>query len=347
MQYNNLGNSGLYVSRFSLGVMTFGSDIATEADAQKMLNMAIDAGVNFFDTANIYNNGASEEMLGKALKGKRDQQIVATKVYFSNDVQPHEAFGASRKGIMLEVEKSLKRLDTDYIDLYQLHGFDTYAPIEETLSAMNDLVHSGKVRYLGLSNFAAWQIAKAQGVTERLGFEKFISSQNYYSLVGRDLEYEILPACKDLGLGIVVWSPLAGGFLAGIEEDNRRTAFPMPPVDSRYGPETLDKIKEIAEKYDATAAQISTAWLLHQDGVSAVLTGASTVEQLSDNLKSVNITLSDDDLTALNEVSQPAYIYPQWSSMVNSERGVFDQEATAKGVQAVIDNKRNNVLTGE
>ena len=344
MQYTNLGNSGLYISRLCFGVMTFGGDVTTDADAQKMVDKAIDAGVNFFDTANIYTNGSSEKMLGKALQGKRDKHVIATKVYFTNDVKPHEALGSSRKGIILEVEKSLKRLNTDYIDLYQLHAFDGYTPIEETLSTLNDLVHSGKVRYIGLSNFAAWQIAKAQGVAERLGFEKFISSQNYYSLVGRDLEYEILPACKDLGLGILVWSPLAGGFLAGTAAENRRASFPMPPVDSRYGFEILDTVKEIAKKRDATPAQISTAWLLHQNGISSVLTGASNIEQLKDNLKSVNIKLNDDDLDILNKVSQPAYVYPQWSRMVNSERGVFDQDVIEKGTQAVIDNKRNNVL---
>lgn len=344
MQYTNLGNSGLYVSRLCFGVMTFGGKVTTDVDAQKMVDNAIDTGVNFFDTANIYTNGSSEEMLGKALKGKRDKNVIATKVFFTNNVKSHEALGASRKGILLEVEKSLKRLNTDYIDLYQLHGFDGYTPIEEILSTLNDLVRSGKVCYIGLSNFAAWQVAKAQGIAERLGFEKFISSQNYYSLVGRDLEYEILPACKDLGLGIMVWSPLAGGFLAGSAEENRRAAFPMPPVDSRYGFEILDKIKEIAKKHDATPAQISIAWLLHQSGISSVLTGASNIEQLTDNLRSVSIELNDDDLDVLNKVSQPAYIYPQWSRMVNSDRGVFDQEVIERGTQTVIDNKRNSVL---
>ncbi|WP_086932704.1 aldo/keto reductase [Agarilytica rhodophyticola] len=344
MHYTNLGNSGLYVSRLCFGVMTFGGDVKSEMDAKNMVDMAIDAGINFFDTANIYTDGVSEEMLGKALKGKRDTNIIATKVYFTNNVQPHEAFGASRKGIMLEVEKSLKRLDTDYIDLYQLHAFDRFTPIDETLSTMHDLVHSGKVRYIGLSNYAGWQIARAHGICECFRFEKFISSQNYYSLVGRDLEYEILPACKDLGLGILVWSPLAGGFLAASEKANRRKAFPMPPVDSRYAYDILDVVKVIAKKYDATAAQISTAWLLHQSGISAVLTGASDIPQLSENLESVDIQLDATDLEALDKVSQPAYIYPQWSKMVNTERGVFDADVTARGTQAVIDNKRNSVL---
>lgn len=349
MEYINLGNSGLYVSRLCFGAMTFGGQITSVSEAQKMVDMAIDKGVNFFDTANIYLDGASEEILGKTLKGKRDNQIVATKVYFTNNVEPHYAFGGSRKGIMLEVEKSLKRLSTDYIDLYQLQGFDSFTPIEETLKTLDDLVRSGKVRYIGLSNFAGWQLAKAQGIAKQLGLEEFISSQNYYSLTGRDIEYEILPAAKDLGIGIMVWSPLAGGFLTGKynkqgKGEGRRAAFVFPPLDSRYCFEIMEAVKKVAEKNNCSASNVALSWLLNQDGVSSVISGFSKISQLEDNLKAIELKLSIDDINELNDISQPAYLYPEWSRIVNTDRGVFDDNQMKIGAEKIKANKRNSIL---
>lgn len=351
MDYINLGKSGLNVSRLSFGSATFDGKTINQATAQKMVDMAIDAGVNFFDTANVYQGGVSEEMLGKALKNKRDKYIIASKVYHSvNNTKPHEALGYSRRGIIQEVEKSLKRLDTDYIDLYQLHGFDNNTPIEEVLSTLNDLVRSGKIRYIGLSNFTGWQLAKAQMIADKHGFEKFISSQNQYSLVTRDLEYEILPACRDLDIGVTVWSPLAGGFLTGKytkdgDLNGRRAYFPMPPVDSRYGYDVVDKVKEIAKKHNATAAQISNAWLLHQEGISSVIMGVSKLDQLEENLKSIDIKLTKEDLEELHKVSQPAYIYPHWTKLTYTDRGILDPKASQSGIEALQANKRNSMIT--
>ncbi|KZZ62787.1 aldo/keto reductase, partial [Sulfitobacter sp. HI0129] len=280
----------------------------------RMVDLSIEAGINIFDTANVYSSGVSEEMLGKALGSRRQDVLIATKVYNTTTTGPND-LGTSRNAIMREVEGSLKRLGTDYIDLYQVHNFDVTTPLEETLRALDDLVRQGKVRYIGLSNFAGWEIAKADGVAKVMGAERFISSQSYYSLVGRELEREIIPAAMDLGLGTFIWSPLAGGFLSGKythdgEAEGRRTKFDYPQLDRNQGFEVIDVLRQIAEEKDASVAQIALAWLLHKPGVTSAIVGARKEEQLIDNLGAVDIALSDEEMAQLDEVSALRPEYP-------------------------------------
>ena len=328
MKYKNLGNTGLYVSELTLGTMTFDEKGGSFADrigatgqalATRMVDLSIEAGINIFDTANVYSSGVSEEMLGKALGARRQDVLIATKVYNTMTTGPND-LGTSRLAIMREVEGSLKRLGTDYIDLYQVHNFDPSTPLEETLRALDDLVRQGKVRYIGLSNFAAWQIAKADGLAKLMGTERFCSVQSYYSLVGRELEREIIPAAVDLGLGTLIWSPLAGGFLSGKytrqgEGSGRRANFEFPPVDKEQGFDIVDLLAQIAEEKNASVAQIALAWLLHKPGVTSVIVGARKEEHLIDNLGAANIVLSDEEMAQLDDVSAlkpeyPGYIPP-------------------------------------
>ena len=332
MKYSPLGNTGLYVSQLTLGAMTFdqkegpfgqvigatGQELAT-----RMVDLSIEAGVNLFDTANIYALGQSEVMLGKALGSRRKDVLIATKVYNPFGTLPN-AMGTSRLAIMREVEGSLTRLGTDWIDLYQVHSFDNTTPLEETMRALEALVQQGKVRYIGLSNFAAWQIAKADGLARQLGTERFCSVQAYYSLVGRELEREIVPAAIDLGLGILVWSPLAGGFLTGkytreSSGDGRRKNFDFPPVNKERGFNIVDTLQDIAHSHNTSIPQIALAWLLHKEGVTSVIIGARKEEQLVDNLQSVNIVLSTEEMARLDEVSQLIPEYPHW--LPPSQRG--------------------------
>lgn len=317
MEYLPLGNTGLYVSRLCLGTMNFGQGPMSASigelkgkEVQELVDRAFEVGINFFDTANLYTMGESEILLGKAIGKRREDSVIATKVYnpFSGDMN---ALGTSRKAIMREVEASLKRLGTDYIDLYQVHSWDPTTPLEETLSALDSLVRSGKVRYIGLSNFTGWQIARAHGISEARGFQKFISAQSYYSLVGRELEYEVLPAVRHLRMGAIAWSPLASGFLSGkyTGKDGglgRRATASFPPVDQQQGDAVVEVLREIASTHGATPAQIALAWLLHQPGVTSVIVGARRIEQFEDNIQSVKISLSDDEIATLNKVSQPA-----------------------------------------
>lgn len=338
MKYKSLGNTGLYVSELTLGTMTFDNEGGSSAGiigatgqalATRMVNLALEAGINHFDTANVYSSGESEIMLGKALGNKRKDVLIATKVYNTTTTGPND-LGTSRLAIMREVEGSLKRLGTDYIDLYQVHGFDATTPLEETLKALDDLVRQGKVRYIGLSNFSAWQIAKADGLAQLLGTEKFCSVQAYYSLVGRELEREIIPAAMDLGLGTLIWSPLAGGFLSGKytrenEASGRRANFDFPPVEKEQGYNVVDTLKEIAASKEASVAQIALAWLLHQQGVTSVIVGARKEEQLIDNLKAADIVLSDEELKQLDEVSALKPEYPQYVSSLNRGESLFSR----------------------
>ncbi len=338
MKYKNLGNTGLYVSELTLGTMTFDKEGGSYSGvigatgqelATKMVNLAIDAGINIFDTANVYSSGESEIMLGKALGNKRKDVIIASKVYSSLTTGPNE-LGTSRQAIMREVEGSLKRLGTDYIDLYQVHMFDITTPLEETLKALDDLVRHGKVRYIGLSNFSAWQIAKADGLAKLLGTEKFCSAQVYYSLVGRELEKEIIPATMDLGLGTLIYSPLSAGFLSGKytregEASGRRANFDFPPVEKEQGFNILDKLMEIADSKNASVAQISLAWLLHKQGVTSVIIGARKEEQLIDNLGAADIILSDEEIKQLNAVSALKPEYPQYVSPMNRGESLFSR----------------------
>lgn len=325
MQYKPFGNTGLFVSRLCLGTMTFGGKGFWEVIGQqgqdtatRLVDRCLEAGINFIDTANIYSFGESERLLGEALKGKRDRVILATKVRGRMSEAPNEV-GLSRKHVTDQVHASLKRLQTDYIDLYQIHGYDHLTPFEETLRALDDLVHQGKIRYIGASNLAAWQLMKALGISDRLGLNRFVSLQAYYSIAGRDLERELVPLIQDQGLGLMVWSPLAGGLLSGKfnrqgegPQGSRRASFDFPPVDKERAFNVIDVMRPMAAERGVSVANIALAWLLHQGGVSSVIIGAKSMDQLEDNLNAVEIELSPDELQQLDRVSMLPPEYPQW-----------------------------------
>jgi aryl-alcohol dehydrogenase-like predicted oxidoreductase len=329
MRNRKFGNTGLFVSELCLGTMTFGeggmwTNIGglKQADADKLVGRALDAGINFIDTADVYADGTSEIMTGQALKNlkvPRENVVVASKIHGETGTKGINSRGASRYHIIDGVKASLKRLQLDHIDLYQLHGFDTATPIEEALRALDNLVQHGHVRYIGVSNWAAWQIAKALGISERLGLARFESLQAYYTIAGRDLEREIVPMLKSENLGLMVWSPLAGGLLSGkykrdgsSTEPGRRTNFSFPPVDMDRAFNCIDAMTQMAEAKGVTVAQIALAWLLHQKVVTSVIIGAKRVEQLDDNIAATQVKLNDDELAALDEVSQLAQEYPGW-----------------------------------
>lgn len=287
-------------------------------DVDTIVGNSLDAGVNFIDTANIYSYGESETMVGKALGSKRKDIVVATKVFGRMGPGANQV-GLSRLHIMHSVEASLERLNTDYIDLYQIHGFDSVTPLEETLSALSDLVRQGKVRYIGCSNLAAWQIMKAQGISALRHLENFITLQAYYSLVGRELEREIIPMLLDQKIGLLVWSPLAGGFLSGKftragASDNaaRRSKFTFPPVNLEKGYNIIDTLMAVGARRNATVAQVALAWLLNQSSVSSVIIGARNAAQLKDNLGSVDVKLEAEDLKQIEEASKLTPEYPNW-----------------------------------
>jgi aryl-alcohol dehydrogenase-like predicted oxidoreductase len=293
-----------------------------QADADKLIGRALDAGINFLDTADIYADGTSEIMTGQALKNlkvPRENVVVATKIHGETGTKGVNSRGASRFHIIDGVKASLKRLQLDHIDLYQLHGFDPATPMEEALRALDTLVQHGHVRYIGVSNWAAWQIAKALGISERLGLARFESLQAYYTIAGRDLEREIVPMLKSENVGLMVWSPLAGGLLSGkykrdgsSSEQGRRTNFQFPPVNMDRAHDCIDAMAKMAEAKGVTIAQIALAWLLHQKVVTSVIVGAKRIEQLDDNIAATNVKLNDDELAALDEVSQLESEYPGW-----------------------------------
>src|SRR4051812_13692972 len=327
MDYRQLGHSGLRVSALTLGTMTFGGRGhwtrvgATEADtATRQVDMCLDAGVNLIDTADVYSDGLSEEVVGKTLKGRRDRVLIATKARFAMGDGPNDA-GLSRHHLIRACEASLRRLGTDYIDLLQVHEWDGHTPLEETLGALDHLVNSGKVRYIGCSNYSAWHIMKALGISERKNLQRFISQQIHYSLQARDAEYELVPVALDQGVGILVWSPLAGGLLSGkyrrgqdMPEGARHlTDWNEPPVhdeDQLY--DIVDVLVEIGEAHGVSAAQVALAWLLGRPGVDSLVIGARTDEQLADNLAAAELTLSADERTRLDALSAPPLIYPYW-----------------------------------
>ncbi len=327
MKYNRLGKTGLFVSELSLGAMTFGETkgFATlggvgQDDASAMVARAFEAGVNLFDTADRYALGDSERLLGVALRNlraPRESYLIATKAFGAIGPGPNDA-GASRGHIMDAAKNSLKRLGVDHIDLYQIHGFDPATPIEETLRALDDLVRQGHVRYIGVSNWAAWQIAKALGVSERLGLAPFATLQAYYSLAGRDLERELAPLLASEGVGLLVWSPLAGGFLSGKQArgergpEGSRDVAARPYIDYDRGFNTLDVLRPIAKDHGVSVAQTALAWLLHQKVVTTVLVGAKRMDQLEDNLKATEIAFSEAELAAIGEVSKLPPEYPAW-----------------------------------
>ncbi len=327
MRQKLLGNTGLKVSELCLGTMTFGgrgmwTAIGTlpQEQVNELVKQSIDGGINFIDTANIYSEGLSEEMTGKAIRDlglKRDDLVIATKVRGKMGEGPNES-GLSRKHILQQANESLQRLQMDYIDLYQIHGFDPLTPIEETLEALDSLVKSGKVCYIGCSNLAAWQIMKALGISAQQHLSKFVSLQAYYTIAGRDLEREIVPMLLDQKVGLMVWSPLAGGLLSGKytrqgeTDEGRRVNFDFPPVNKEKAFDIIDVMQSIANDKGVTVAQISLAWLLHQPVVTSVIIGANKPHQLADNLNSVDVQLTEDELNRLNEVSELTPEYPGW-----------------------------------
>jgi aryl-alcohol dehydrogenase-like predicted oxidoreductase len=339
MKYRQLADTGVFVSELCLGAMTFGGRggmwemIAglDQAGVDAIVHKALDAGINFIDTANVYSLGESETMVGNALAGRRRDVVLATKVRGrmgkgANDV------GLSRLHIMQQVEASLTRLGTDYIDLYQIHRFDPVTNLEDTLRALDDLVRAGKVRYIGCSNLAAWQIMKALAISREQHIERFRCTQSYYSLAGRELEREIIPLIKDQHLGLLVWSPLAGGFLSGKftrtggDEAARRATFDFPPINKDKAYDIIDVLKSIADARGASVAQIALAWLLAQSVTTSVIIGARRMEQLDDNLKSVEIALTSDELKALDDVSRIRPEYPAWMSAAASDDRLPGQE---------------------
>lgn len=328
MKYRLLGNTGLYVSELCLGTMTFGAKGFWEvmgglqqAEVDLLVHYSFDQGINFFDTANVYSFGESETLLGQAIKNiklPRDEIVVATKSTGIMNESPNGR-GQSRFHIFNEVDASLKRLQLDHIDLYQLHGFDPLTPIEESLSALNDLVKSGKIRYVGLCNMAAWQIMKALGTSRHQNWSEFVSVQAYYSIAGRDLEREIFPLVQDQKLGLMVWSPLAGGFLSGKFKRNqtpprgsRRTDFDFPPLNKDKAFACLDAITPIANAHGASIAQVSLSWILSKQQVSSIIIGARHIDQLKDNLEATKLVLSEAELKILDEVSAMTQEYPGW-----------------------------------
>jgi aryl-alcohol dehydrogenase-like predicted oxidoreductase len=327
MESRQLGSSGLRVSALTLGTMTFGgrdrfalvgdTDVA---GARRQIDLCLDRGVNFIDTANVYSGGASEEILGEAIKGRRDRVLLATKARMGMGDGPNDA-GLSRHHLIAECEASLRRMQTDHIDLYQVHEWDGQTPLEETLEALDSLVKSGKVRYVGASNYAGWQLMKALGAADRHGYQRFVTQQIYYSLQSRDAEYELVPLAVDQGVGILVWSPLAGGLLSGKfrrEKDGlaRSRAFSdwaEPPVrNEEQLLDTIEVLVEIGEAHGVSAAQVTLAWLLGRPGVVSLIIGARTDEQLEDNLAAADLQLSEDERARLEEVSRPPLIYPHW-----------------------------------
>jgi aryl-alcohol dehydrogenase-like predicted oxidoreductase len=328
MKYNLLGNTGLKVSELCLGTMTFGGKgyfkvIGSQSQeiADELVKRSVDAGINFIDTANVYSEGWSEEITGQALHNlgiNRNDIVLATKVRGTMGPGVNEK-GLTRKHIMHQAEASLKRLKTDYIDLYQIHSYDPITPMEETLRALDDLVRSGKVLYIGASNVTAWQLMKALAYAEYNRLEKFVSLQAYYTIAGRDLERELIPLLKDQKTGLMVWSPLAGGFLSGkykrtsTGDEGRRTAgFDFPPLNKDKTFDIIDVLAPMAEEKQATVAQLALAWLLHQPVVTSVIIGANKLEQLTDNLNATTIKFSSEELSKLDAISKLSPEYPAW-----------------------------------
>ena len=329
MKYRLLGRTGLYVSELCLGTMTFGDQGfwkvmggLGQSAVDTLVKQAFDAGVNFIDTANVYSLGASESLTGAAIKNlglPRDELVIATKAFGPMSETKVNGRGQSRYHLMNELDASLKRLQLDHIDLYQLHGYDPLTPLEEVLSTLNDMVRSGKVRHIGLCNMAAWQIMKGLAISEKKNWSRFESVQAYYTVAGRDVEREVLPLIEDQQLGLMVWSPLAGGLLTGKfspdgkgPDGTRRASFDFPVVDKARAFKVVDAMRPIAAQHQATVAQVALAWLLSRPQVSTVIMGAKTPEQLAENLGASSLVLTPDELQMLDEVSKLPPEYPGW-----------------------------------
>jgi aryl-alcohol dehydrogenase-like predicted oxidoreductase len=327
MQYARLGGTGLIVSRLAFGSMTFGSASGPfasvskvgQAGANELVARVIDAGINFFNSADAYAGGEAERILGKAIGAKRHEVVIATKV--GNRMWPALIeSGLSRQHILAAADASLERLGTDYIDVYLVHKVDTLTPIEETLEALEDLVRDGKVRYVGFSNWPAWMAAKAVGLQRGRGWSTFRAAEMYYSLLGRDIEHEVVPFCEDAGIGIMAWSPLAGGFLSGKytrdkpkgESGDRLGGFDFLPYDRNRAYDLIDLLRKIGAEHGASPAQISLAWLLAKPSVASILIGASKMQQLEDNLGAAQLRLEADELAQLDAATAPTIPYPNW-----------------------------------
>jgi len=328
MKYNFLGNTGLQVSELCFGTMTFGGQGIWEAigkiqqeEVNSLMKTVVDAGINFIDTANVYSYGQSEQLLGQSIKDlglNRNELVIATKVRGQMNEKPNQV-GLSRYHIFNSADDSLQRLQMDHIDVYYVHGVDKQTPIEETMRALNDLVLTGKVRYIAVCNWPAWMVMKAQGIAEKNGWHKFIGLQYFYSLAGRDIEREVLPLAIDQQLGVMPWSPLAGGFLSGKFTRNtekagnsRRDVFDFPPINKEKTYNIVDVITEVGKQYNVSAAQVALAWVRQQPGITSTIIGAKNAVQLNDNIKSTELVLSADDLQKIDAVSALAKEYPGW-----------------------------------
>ena len=327
MQYQQLGRVGLFVSRIAFGTSTFGGARhplykvvggLDQREADRIVGVALEAGINLFDTADIYAEGESETMLGKALGARRNDVLIATKAGNRSGGGPNEV-GQSRVHLMAAIEASLRRLATDHVDLLQLHAFDPLTPFDDVVRTLDDAIRAGKVRYVGCSNFFAWQLVKAQAVAQSLSCERFASLQAYYSVVGRDIEREIVPAVVDQGLGLLTWCPLAGGLLTGKftrsrrpADQSRRLHFDFPPVAMEHAYGVIDVLERVAARHAATVAQVSLAWQFHQPGVTAAIVGARSAEQLAENVKATELALTQEDLGEIDVASRLAPEYPRW-----------------------------------
>ena len=326
MRYSTFGRTGLFVSELCFGAMTFGGKSGiwekigntAQQEADRLTGLALDAGINFFDTADVYSEGDSERILGKALGSRRKDIVLASKVRGRMGPGPNDV-GLSRVHIMASVDESLRRLGTDWLDLYQIHGYDALTPLDETLRALDDLVRAGKVRYVGCSNLAAWQIAKANGLSAQHEWSRFESLQAYYTIAGRDLERELVPVLLDQQMGLMVWSPLAGGLLSGKytrEQEgpvgSRRTAFDFPPVDRERAFNCIDAMRTIGDAHGVSVARVALAWLLAQKHVTTIIIGARNEQQLRDNIEATALSLAPDELGALDKASALQPEYPGW-----------------------------------
>jgi aryl-alcohol dehydrogenase-like predicted oxidoreductase len=350
MRYRKFGRTGLFVSELCLGTMTFGGEDGIwgqignlkQAEADSLVGRSIDAGVNFIDTADVYSDGRAEILTGQALinlRVPRENVVVASKVFGETGTKAVNSRGMSRFHIMEGVKASLARLQLEHIDLYQIHGFDPATPIEEAVHALDNLVQHGQVRYVGVSNWAAWQIMKALGISERLGLARFESLQAYYTIASRELERELVPLLQSEAVGLLVWSPLAGGLLSGKygrdvkpETGSRRAAFDFPPVNLERAYDCIDAMRKLAQQRGVSVAQIAIAWLLHQKVVTSVIIGARRVEQLDDNIAATAIRLSTDELDALDKASALPAEYPGW--MLERLGGYRRQQLAQAGADA-------------
>jgi aryl-alcohol dehydrogenase-like predicted oxidoreductase len=331
MQYQKLGDTGLIVSRLALGVMTFGTPQGPNAAlaasiakvdsqdlAREIVAKALDSGINHFNTADVYTGGNSEQMLGKALGSRRKDVVISTKVGGRMDERLLNQ-GLSRRHIFASAEGSLRRLGTDYIDVYLVHRMDPHTPVEETLEALNDLVRMGKVRYIGFSNWYAWLAAKAVGLQNQNGWTRFRAAEMYYSLIGRDIEHDIVPFVQDAGIGVLAWSPLAGGFLSGKYtrqspkgDGGRLASLNLVPYDQDKGYDVVERLRSLGAAHDASPAQVALAWLLAKPCVSSILLGANKLTQLEDNLGALKVQLSEEEVAGLDALTAPPSLYPRW-----------------------------------